>query len=86
MAYQEMVFRSLSGLPRHRENREFGCAFFQTGKTQGICQKYLKYEFTQGIYLQHRENVEVLKINVGFVMGCSYNLSTHGTVFELGTT
>ena len=21
----------LTGLPRHRENREFGCAFFQTG-------------------------------------------------------
>ena len=30
----------ISGLPRHRENREFGCPLFQTGKTQGICQKY----------------------------------------------
>ena len=26
-----------SGLPRHRENREFESPFFQTGKTQGIC-------------------------------------------------
>ena len=25
-----------SGWPRHRENREFGSYFFQTGKTQGI--------------------------------------------------
>ena len=25
-----------SGWPRHRENREFGSHFFQTGKTQGI--------------------------------------------------
>ena len=28
-----------SGLPRHREHGEFECSFFQTGKTQGICQK-----------------------------------------------
>ena len=26
----------LAGWPRHRENREFGSYFFQTGKTQGI--------------------------------------------------
>ena len=26
-----------TGLPQHRENREFGSPFFQTGKTQGIC-------------------------------------------------
>ena len=25
-----------AGWPRHRENREFGSYFFQTGKTQGI--------------------------------------------------
>ena len=31
-----------AGWPQHRENREFGCQFFQTGKTQGI-------------WLQHRE-------------------------------
>ena len=31
-----------TGWPRHRENREFGCSFFQTGKTQGICQKNIK--------------------------------------------
>ena len=29
--------RPLTGLPRHRENREFESLFFQTGKTQGIC-------------------------------------------------
>ena len=29
----------LPGLSQHRENREFGSPFFQTGKTQGICQK-----------------------------------------------
>ena len=27
----------LTGLPQHRENREFESPFFQTGKTQGIC-------------------------------------------------
>ena len=26
----------VAGWPRHRENREFGHQFFQTGKTQGI--------------------------------------------------
>ena len=39
---------ALSGLPRHRENREFGGPFFQTGKTQGICQKTLKIHFYTG--------------------------------------
>ena len=34
-----------AGWPRRRENREFGCLFFQTGKTQGICQKILKIWF-----------------------------------------
>ena len=29
--------KQFSGLPRHRENREFESPFFQTGKTQGIC-------------------------------------------------
>ena len=29
-----------TGLPRHRENREFGDSFSQTGKTKGICLKY----------------------------------------------
>ena len=37
-----------AGLPRHRENREFGSAFFQTGKTQGICQMILKMCFYTG--------------------------------------
>ena len=41
--------RTLPGLPRHRETREFGSPFFQTGKTQGICQKILKICFSQGI-------------------------------------
>ena len=39
---------TLSGLPRHRENREFGSPFFQTGKTQGICQNILKIHFYTG--------------------------------------
>ena len=34
------------GWPRHRDIREFGCSFFQTGKTQGI---FYKYDFTQGL-------------------------------------
>ena len=25
-----------TGWPRHRENREFGCSFFQTGKTRNL--------------------------------------------------
>ena len=37
-----------TGWPRHRENRECGCLFFQTGKTQGICQKILKIWFYTG--------------------------------------
>ena len=38
----------VTGFPRHRENREFGSPFFQTGKTQGICQKILKMCFYTG--------------------------------------
>ena len=30
------ILNTNSGWPRHRENREFGSYFFQTGKTQGI--------------------------------------------------
>ena len=37
-----------TGLPRHRENREFGAPFFQTGKTQGISQNILKICFYTG--------------------------------------
>ena len=32
-------FSNLTGLPRQMENREFGCSFLQTGKTQGICKQ-----------------------------------------------
>ena len=56
-----------SGLPRHRENREFGGPFFQTGKTQGICQKILKMHFytgnltpTQGKFGDERNNELVI--------------------------
>ena len=54
---------------------EFGCSFFQTGKTLGICQKILKYVFTQRIYLQHRHKFEVLKIKgcTRIVVGYIYN-------------
>ena len=38
----------MTGLPRHRENREFGGPFFQTGKTRRICQKILKIHFYTG--------------------------------------
>ena len=40
-----------AGWPRHRENREFGSYFFQTGKTQG------NFALTQGKILRHRENI-----------------------------
>ena len=30
------LFKVNPGWPQHRENREFGSYFFQTGKTQGI--------------------------------------------------
>ena len=39
---------ALTGLIRHRENRGFESPFFQTGKTQGICQKILKIWFYTG--------------------------------------
>ena len=38
-----------TGLGWHREDRELGCSFFWTGKTQGIYLKYCKLVFT---YLQ----------------------------------
>ena len=53
---------SLSGFPRHRENqedREFRLSFFQMGKCRQFTRKYFKYELTQGIYPQHRENFKV---------------------------
>ena len=31
-----VALKRKTGWPRHRENREFGSYFFQTGKTQGI--------------------------------------------------
>ena len=34
--YIDLGCEQSSGWPRHRENREFGSYFFQTGKTQGI--------------------------------------------------
>ena len=40
--------RSYSGLTRRRENGEFQCSVFQTGKTRGICLKVLKCVLTQG--------------------------------------
>ena len=56
-----------SGLPRHKENREFGGPFFQAGKTQGICQKILKIYFyignltpTQGKFGDEKRNNELV--------------------------
>ena len=34
--FANTLHHSGTGWPRHRENREFGSYFFQTGKTQGI--------------------------------------------------
>ena len=45
LSTQNNFHSSTTGWPWHRENREFGCQFFQTGKTQGI-------------WLQHREKIE----------------------------
>ena len=39
-----------TGCPRHRENREFGSYFFQTGKTGN-------FALRQGKILRHRENI-----------------------------
>ena len=36
VVYKLTVRTKRTGWPRHRENREFGSYFFQTGKTQGI--------------------------------------------------
>ena len=44
-----------SGLPRHRENREFGFSFFQTAKSRGILQEIFKICFAQRIYLEYRK-------------------------------
>ena len=33
---QHLIQSTMTGWPWHRENREFGSYFFQTGKTQGI--------------------------------------------------
>ena len=48
---------------------------FSRQKTQGICLKILKLVFTQGIYLQHGDYTEVLKIKgcTRFEGGCFYN-------------
>ena len=35
-AFGKIEKEMTSGWPRHRENREFGSYFFQTGKIQGI--------------------------------------------------
>ena len=55
---------SKSGWPRHRENREFGSYFFQTGKTQGICQKILKIWFYTGNLPSTRKILKFQKLNV----------------------
>ena len=35
---------------------------FPDRENKGIYQKYLKHVFAQGIYLQHKENFEILKL------------------------
>ena len=53
----------IAGLPRHRENREFGSPFFQTGKTQGICQNILKICFYTGNLTPTQEKFGGQKLN-----------------------
>ena len=48
----------LSGLPQHRKNEEFGSPFFQSRKTQGICQKYLK-KFLHREFATNTDNLEI---------------------------
>ena len=56
----KFIFVTVTGFPRHMENRELESPIFQTGKTQGIC---FKNVFAQGIYHQHRGNFERSKNN-----------------------
>ena len=46
-----------TGWPRHRENREFGSYYFQTGNTQGILLEH-------GKFWRHRENILTVIINI----------------------
>ena len=57
------------------KSRKLDIHFSRQG-TQGICQKYYKYDFTPGIYHQHREHFEVSKIkgHARVVVESSYNL------------
>ena len=57
-----------TGLPRHRENREFGSSFFQTGKTQGICKKLSKMHFYTGNLTQTQGKFGGEKVNNEFVI------------------
>ena len=71
-----------TGLPWHRKAGNLDIHFSRQWK-HGICRKYLKYVFTQGIYLQHRENFEI-KGCTRVAVGCSYNLLAVEAIFEFG--
>ena len=68
-------FEYYSGWPQHRENREFGCSFFQTGKTQGICQKIFKIWFYTGNLTRTQGKFWSFKTERYFrvAVGCSYS-------------
>ena len=58
--------------------------FSRQGKHREFAKKYLKYDFTRGICLQHRENFEVLKLRyLRVVMRLSYNFLTFEANNEL---
>ena len=66
---------TLTGWPRHRESREFGSYFFQTGKTQGICFDTGKNFETQGKILRHREIFFCdtgKNLDIGEIFDCDY--------------
>ena len=57
------------GLLRHRENREFGCPFFQTAKTPGIYPEILKtWVFTREFTFNTGKNLKFWKVKD--VKGC----------------
>ena len=62
-----MLVALITGLPRHRENREFGSPFFQTGENTGNLPKILKIWFytgnltsTQGKFGGEKKNNELI--------------------------
>ena len=64
-------------LPRHRENM----FIFPDRDNMGNLQKYV---FTEGIWLQYRQNVFKVRGHTRFVVGCCCNVLAFIGNFELG--